>query len=262
MRWLTSLPSPVLVTGWLAVAVAVAALSRVLVWKVVPAGERDHVPSIAAPMMPALGAAFAVLMALTLASEAGYLRSAHDTVSVEAAQASRLAWAATGPGIDTDSIQAPLADYLRQTRRNEWVGGVSEEGEDDAIKSIAVLERAVRMQAANSVIGTPASTELLTSLDAVTMGRRDRLAEQSREIPALYVITLIVSGAALVANAGALTFRSSARTSLLVVGLSAVVGLSLALLFAISEPWNGALVVTGQPIDLIVRDLGTGFFRI
>ena len=55
--------------------------------------------------MPALGATFAVLMALTLAGEAARLRSAQDIVSTEAAQASRLAWASTSTGVETAPIQ-------------------------------------------------------------------------------------------------------------------------------------------------------------
>ena len=60
---------------------------------------------------------------------------------------------------------------------------------------------------------------------------------------------------------GALAFRSSLRTSLLVVGLASVVGLSLALLFSLSAPWRGPLTVSGHPIDAIVHDLQTGFFH-
>lgn len=70
--------------------------------------------------MPAMGATFAVLMALTLASEAGHFRSAQDLVSNEAAQASRLAWAATSPGVETAPVQAALVHYLGATRLNEW----------------------------------------------------------------------------------------------------------------------------------------------
>ncbi len=68
---------------------------------------------IAAPLMPALGAVFAVLMALTLASEAGYLHSAQDIVSTEAEAASRLASAATTPGIRTAVIQTALLACVR-----------------------------------------------------------------------------------------------------------------------------------------------------
>ena len=65
----------------------------------------------------------------------------------------------------------------------------------------------------------------------------------------------------MIVNAGALAFRSSLRTSLLVVGLASVVGLSLALLFSLSAPWRGPLTVSGHPMDAIVRDLQTGFFN-
>ena len=70
-----------------------------------------------------------------------------------------------------------------------------------------------------------------------------------------------MSGLALIANAGALGFRSSVRTSLLVVGLAVVVGLSLALLFSLSAPWRGPLIVSGQPIDAVVSELRDGFFE-
>ena len=48
--------------------------------------------------------------------------------------------------------------------------------------------------------------------------------------------------------------------SLLVVGLAVVVGLSLALLFSLSAPWRGPLMVSGHAIDVVVHDLQAGFF--
>ena len=61
MTWLTSLPTWILVVGWLLAAFAVAAGSRRLVAALVPADERADVRGIVAPLMPALGATFAVL---------------------------------------------------------------------------------------------------------------------------------------------------------------------------------------------------------
>jgi hypothetical protein len=259
--WLTSLPVGLLVVGSLAVAGLIAVGSRLAIAALVPSGEVEHVHAIAAPLMPALGAAFAVLTALTLASEAAYLRSAQDIVSTEAADASRLAWASTTPGVDTAPIQDALLDYLRATRASEWRSAGSDERAGPATtEAIASLERTVRGEAAEAGLGTPTSTELLASLDAVTVGRRDRIAAAARELPVLYVVTLVVSGAALVANAGALTFGRGSRTSLLVAGLACVVGLSMALLFSLAAPFDGPLVVTGQPIDAMVRDLQSGFF--
>jgi hypothetical protein len=261
VSWLTSLSDVALVVGWLLFAIGVAFLSRWLVRAVVPASERDHIPGIAAPLMPALGATFAVLMALTLASEAGYLRSAQDLVSNEAAQASRLAWAATSPGVQTAPVQAALVTYLEATRSNEWHDvDIAEDSDPVTSDALASLERIVRGEASHPEVGSPTANELLTSLDAVTIARRARLAAASREIPALYVLTILASGIALIVNGGALTYRSGTRTSLLVLGLAVVVGLSMALLFALAGPWSGALPVSGQPIDTVLRDLGSGFF--
>jgi hypothetical protein len=259
---LTNTPTAVLVVVCIIVAFAVAAGSRLVVRRLVPMDERDQVQRIASPLMPALGAGFAILMAVTLASEAGYLRAAQDLVSNEAGAASRLAWASTGPGVASAPIQAALLDYLGQTRDREWERLSAAEGTDPQVaEALARLERTVRREAARPALGSPASTELLASLDLLSTGRRARIAAASRELPLLYVVTLLASGAALVANAGALTFESSLRTSLLVVGLAGVVGLSVALLFAVSGPWEGPLTVSGEPIDTILHDLRGGFFQ-
>ncbi len=262
MNWLSSLPAEVLVVGWLGLALLVAAIGRLGVRALVPAKERDHVPQIASPLMPALGAAFAIFAALTLAGEAGYLRAAEGMVSDEAAAASRLAWAATSPGVHSGPIHSALRDYLETTRTREWKDIDVASGDDPATaRAIAGLEKVVRAEAARPDIGTPSSSELLTDLDAVTSSRRARVAAASRDIPGLYVATLVVSGLALIVNAGALTFRSSVRTALLAVGLASVVGLSLALLCSITAPWSGPLVVSGHPLDAIISDLATGFFE-
>jgi hypothetical protein len=244
MTWLSSLPTGVLILGCLALALLVATVGR-----------------IAAPLMPALGATFAIFAALSLASEVTYLRAAEGVVSDEASAASRLAWAATSPGVESGPVHVQLREYLHATRSREWDADSAARGDDPTTaRAIADLERGVRREAARPEVGSPASSELLASLDAVTSSRRARVAAASREIPTLYVLTLIASGLALIVNAGALTFRSGPRPSLLVLGLACVVGLCLALLFSLSGPWRGPLTVSGHPIDAVIRDLDTGFF--
>jgi hypothetical protein len=261
MAWLSSLSPWVLLTGWLAVALLVAAAGRAIAAALVPRDELGDVRGVAGPLMPALGATFAVLTAITLSSEAGYLKSAQDIVSAEGASAARLAWAATSPATDGAPIQRALLDYLETTRRQEWDGDRVARGDDAATEAaIARLERVVRAEAARPEIGTPSSTELLSALDAVTGGRRARVAAAARDLPLLYVITLVASGLALIANAGVLVVASGRRSALFVIGLAVVVGLSLALLFSLTAPWRGGLVVSGKPIDAVVVDLQTGFF--
>jgi hypothetical protein len=244
------------------IALLVAVGSRLALRALVPESERDAAHAVAAPLMPALGAAFAILIALTLANEAGYLTSAQQIVSNEAADSSRVAWAATMPGVRPAPIQAALGSYLRSVRRYEWHGASAANGNDPATAlAIAKLERVVRAQAARPALGTPSSSELLGAVDALVGDRRARLAAASREPPGLYVITLVVSGAALIANASALTLRARRRVALLIGGLTIVIGLSIALLFALGTPWRGPIVVSGHPIDAVIHDLATGYFR-
>jgi hypothetical protein len=260
--WLTSQSLGLLVGACLAIALLAAAGSRFAVRSLVPQSEREGAYAVAAPLMSPLGAAFAILAALTLANEAGYLTSAQGIVSNEAADASRLAWAATMPGVHPAPIQTGLRTYLRVTRLHEWRGANAAEGEDTpTLRALAQLERVVRAQAARPNLGTPVSSELLTALDSLTNDRRARLAAASREPPTFYVITLAVSGLALIVGAAALTIRARRRVALLIGGLTVVVGLSMALILVLGNPWRGTTFVSGHPVDMVIRDLGTGYFR-
>src|SRR6516165_6818245 len=120
MTWLTSLPMAVLIIGALAAALLFAIGVRLALRALIPAAQRDSAYTIAAPLMTALGALFAITIALTVASEAGLLTSAQGIVSNEAADASRLAWAATSAGVNPAPIQSALLGYLQATRADEW----------------------------------------------------------------------------------------------------------------------------------------------
>jgi hypothetical protein len=262
MVWLSSQSVAVLVVGCLAAAALIAGCGRFVISALVPSSQRDESHAIAAPLMPALGAAFAILAALTFANEAGFLSSAQTIVSNEAADASRLAWAATTPGVQGAAIKSALGRYLVATRTHEWHGSNAADGDDPAsVAALATLERAVRAQVVRPQLGTPTSTELLAAIDALTTDRRARLAAASRQLPGLYVITLAVSAIALIVNASTLTIRGRWRGALVITGLVVVVGLSMALLFALGTPWRGPIVVSGHPLDAVIRDLANGYFR-
>jgi len=215
---------------------------------------------VAAPLMPALGAVFALLAATTIGAEASLYRSAGDDVSAEAAAASRLGWAATSPGVDADAIHQDLVRYLETTRRTEWRAG-DRDGTAATMAALGRLERTVRTEAASKDLGSAQAGELLTSMDAMTSLRRQRLAHATNRLPDGYLLVVLVSGLALVANAAALAVDKARRVALLTGGLVAVVALALALLIAISSPFAGGFIVSGGPIDAVVANLRSGVFQ-
>lgn len=214
---------------------------------------------VAAPLMPALGAVFALLAATTIGAEAAQYRSAVDDVSAEAAAASRLAWASTTPGVDTEAIQSDLAAYLRATREMEWRSGDSD-GSPRTLAALAALERTVRAESVNEDLGSAQAAELLTSMDSLTSLRRQRLAHAANQLPDGYLLVVLMSGLALVANSAALAVDRKGRVALLTGGLVVVVALALALLVAIASPFEGGFVVGGGPVDAVRSNLDAGVF--
>jgi hypothetical protein len=262
MVWLTSQSVWLLVVGCLVVAIVVAFGSRYLALWILPTRDREEAHSIAAALMTAFAAAFALLTALTLANEVSSLSSAQTTVSTEAAAASALAWSSTNPGVQSATLQKALRSYLVATRTFEWHGAASANGDDSQTdNALAVLERTVRAQAARPEVGTATSTELLTNMDALTSQRRIRIADAGHSIPDFYAILVVVVGLALIVNTSIVGIRGGWRASLVTISLSIVIALSIALLFSLATPWRGAITVSGHPIDTVVADLNTNYFH-
>ena len=245
---------------WLLVCGAWAVGTRRLMRRALTETERTRAATIAGPLMPALGAAFALLAALSLAGTASELRATEDQVGAEAAEASRLAWSSTGPGVDTAGLQAALLTYLQSTRATEW-SNPDQGGNKETLSALAALERRTRESAAASDISTPHATELLSSLDGVTLARRQRLAASHHDLPFFYLVVVAVAGLALIANSSALTLNDTRRLTYLPAGLVTVVGLAMALLLAIGSPFDGAFVASGEPIDQVIADLQSGLFQ-
>ncbi|HXB37464.1 MAG TPA: hypothetical protein VNU75_07145 [Acidimicrobiales bacterium] len=262
MVWLTSQSVWLLVIGCLVIAAAVALGSRLLALRLLPPKDREEAHSIAAALMTAFAAAFALLTALSLANEVTSLSSAQTTVSTEAAAAAALAWSSTNPGVHTAPVQTALRNYLVATRTFEWHGAASANGDDPQTdNALAALERTVRGQAARPVLGTATSMELLTNVDALTNQRRIRLADASHSIPDFYVVLVVVVGLALIVNTSVVGIRGGVRASLVTISLSIVIALSIALLLSLATPWRGAIQVSGHPIDSVITDLNTNYFR-
>ena len=250
----------VLVVAWLLVGGGVAVAARWTLLRFVEPADRMGAAAIAGPLMPALGAAFALLAALSLAGEAAAVRSAENDVSLEAAAASRLAWASTSPGVDSGPMQAALGDYLAATTANEW-STTDQRGDETTLRALAALQAAVRDAAAADGLGSAQAGELLTSVGSLSSLRRERLAVAAHPLPGFYVAVVVVSGLALIVNSAALAVGARRRIALLTTGLVLVVSLAVALLFALSAPFSGGFVVDDRPIAEVASDLQQGLFE-
>lgn len=252
-----------LVTASVAVYAAVAVVTRLAAERMVARARRPSVTSLVGPLTPALATLFAVLMAFTVVTEAGYLRTGQMLASEEAAAASRIAWASTDPGLDGAPIRAALDDYLETLVRVDWSGRTEGARTPPAVvRALQGLETATRVQAAAPGLASPVTTELFTALDSLTSTRRELVAESTRRIPTAYLLMLALAGAVLIVNVSVLTLATGRRGLWLTIGLVLVVSTSLALLVGVSASFAGPLRVNHSAIDRMILDLRAGVFSL
>jgi hypothetical protein len=255
--WFVDQPIVVVVLG-LGALFALVVLVTKLVARYLPA-PATH--SVAGPLMPALGAAFGVLVAITIANEAVNYRAAQDGVVAEAATGARLAWASTNAGLDTSAIQDALLAYVDATTADGWAAlGRGQSGNPVARDRLADLQRLVHQQAAVPGIGSAQASELLTSVDDLSRLRRTRIDVANRDLDGLYLFVIIFSGAALIVNATLLTLDHRRIVGLVPLGLVLVVVAAVSLAVGLSSPFRGGLEVSRAPLTTLAADLRTGYF--
>ncbi|HEX9259811.1 MAG TPA: hypothetical protein VF855_09780 [Acidimicrobiales bacterium] len=261
MSWLATVPLPALVVLFVGGSAVVALGGRFLGHRVFR-GAEPSAAAIATPLMPALGAAFAVLAAFAVADAAGGLRDAEAAAGREANAAARVAWASTATQDQGVAIRASLLAYLDATLESEWrdIDGISA-GEGAAFDELQALERVIRNTARTEDIGTPQTTELLAGLDGVGGARRSRFTEAS-PVPAGIVILLALSGVALVLTATVISLGRERRATIVLTGLVLVTGLSLATVVTLGSPFSGSFGASPRPLVDVAGDLRADRFRL
>ena len=162
-------------------------------------------------------------MALSLAGEASFLASAQGIVGNEAADASRLAWATTSPGVDSAPIQSVLLRYLR---RPGPMSGTAAARPMATILPPRTLWPAWRAPSgprrAARPSAPPRAPNCCLPLDAPPSPTTAAPAWPPPPIsyPQPVVIVLALTGLALLLNTIVLTLRSGLRPALLASGLA------------------------------------------
>lgn len=262
MTFLTGLQWWVLLAGAVVLAVLAAFGLRSLVQHSQRHTGEDPVRH-AGPLMPTLGALFAFLSAFVIATEWTSQSHAEGLVQNLAAASSRLAWAATAPGAETDRIQSALTIELRSTSTTGWVA-LADGRETDAVatEEFRALESSVRDSAYGPRISSPAASELLASVDELATDRRALAAASEGSLPLLLFAGLGLAGMALIANAVTLTIRSPGRTVAVVGSIVALVAIDLAIVLVLAAPFRGTLDISPTPLQQVATQIDAGWFSL
>jgi hypothetical protein len=261
VTWLVGLPLWAQVLGSLAAFLGVAVGGRAVVRRLLGHDARLRAALVAPPLMPALGAIFGVLVGFTITAEADAFDEVRRDVAAEAGAASRLAWAATAPAVETELVHDALRAYLVRETSAEW-SSLRGEHPGDRLSALGRLEATVRGQLDREQVGQVEAAELVDALDDMAVARRDRVVAAGTHVSGVVFGVLVLMGLALVANAVVLTLRESRRVALVVSGLVVVVAASVATVLAVSGPFRGGVVAGDSALVEVLADLEGGSFVV
>jgi hypothetical protein len=222
-----------------------------------------HALANSSTFMAGFGALFAFLSAFTIATEWQAQSSADAAADAEAAAATRLAWAANAPGLDTAGLQGQVAAYLEEVVTVEWPAmreGEHVHGNDSEV--FRRLQASVRSAALASDVSPVASGELLAGLDDLADARRERLSLADRSLPLPLFLVLGFSGLAMCVNAALLTIPNTRRADVVFGAIATVVALDLGILLVVNGPYRGTLQTSPQPLAAVEADIERGDLAI
>ncbi|KAA0235361.1 MAG: hypothetical protein JJLCMIEE_01717 [Acidimicrobiales bacterium] len=261
VRFLTRQPSTNLFVGFLVCFLTGSLAGTFVLDAVISREGEEQIATLAAPLMPVLGGLFAFLTAFAINTEWNQLRDAQQSLDHEADAAARLAWIADTPGLDGLALRDSLRSYLRLVIAEEWPGLERGFGSKTARNALASLgKQARRSVSAGPDVAPPLAADLLDATDELAGYRRDRLSLAARNIPPALLLLVLSSGVFVCLDAILLALHHQAWIAAAISGLVVIVALDLALVVAVTAPYQGPITVDPSPLLGVLEEIDRGVF--
>jgi Protein of unknown function (DUF4239) len=248
-------------------AVCLVALAGLeLVQRLVPAESRRPHNDVAGFIYAALGVIYAVLLALVVIAVWEEYDAASVTVEQEANALAEISWLAHRlPEPEGTHIQELARSYAEEVVDEEWP--LMEQGQAPLMTQVAetptgwTLIDDIRANLQGFQPRTPADEQLyaegLDQVQRLADARRMRLVAAEEGIPGVLWAVLIFGGIAAVGFTYLFGLENTWAHRLMVVTLSAVIGLVLFTIGAMEHPFSGGARIDTGAFELVLERLET-----
>lgn len=235
-----------LIFGGLSVVLAVGA--TLLVRRLVPDIAERRFEDLAEGLRVVFELMFALLLAFVIAAVLDEYNEAQATVGSESAALSQMVRANQAfPVPDQVRLNAGIGAYVNAAVSKEWPTMRDGGSSSDAAAALDTLSALYTNFSPRGATQVEFYRQALSSLDTVTIARRDRLDISSSELPGLLRTMLIIGGVLLLI----LEYRAalSKLAQVLFMGtLALVVTTSYLLTVVLDYPFSGDVSVSPQPL--------------
>jgi Protein of unknown function (DUF4239) len=248
-------------------AVCLAALAGLeVVQRLVPATSRQRHNDVAGFIYAALGVIYAVLLALVVIAVWEEFDAANETVEQEANALAEIAWLGNRlPEPEGSHLQELCRSYAEEVVDNEWP--LMEQGEAPLMTQVQetptgwTLIDDIRATLQDFEPQTAADEQLyaegLDQVQRLADARRMRLVAAEEGIPGVLWAVLIFGGVAAVSFTYLFGLENTWAHRLMVLTLTAVIGLVLFTIGAMEHPFSGGARIGTEAFDLVLERLET-----
>jgi hypothetical protein len=237
-----------------------------LVQRLVPAASRRPHNDVAGFIYAALGVIYAVLLALVVIAVWEEFDAANDTVEQEANALAEIFWLAHRlPESEGIHIQELAQSYAEEVIHKEWP--LMEQGQAPLMTQVEetptgwTLIDDIRASRQEVEPRTPADEQLyaegLDQVQRLADARRMRLVAAEEGVPGVLWAVLIFGGVAAVSFTYLFGLENTWAHRLMVVTLSAVIGLVLFTIGAMEHPFSGGARISTEAFDLVLERFET-----
>lgn len=245
---LNSLTTPQIMLVFGALGVVLAVSLTLLVRRLVPDLAERRFEDLAEGLRVVFELLFALLLAFVIAAVLDELNQAQGTVGTESAALSQIVRANQAFSVpDQVRLNAGVGAYINAAVSKEWPAMREGDASPDAAAALDTLSALYTSFKPRGAAQSQFYGQALSSLDAVSIARRDRLDISSSDLPGVLRTMLIVGGLLLLI----LEYRSklSILAQTVFMGtLALVVTTSYLLTVVLDFPFSGDVSVSPEPL--------------
>jgi len=248
LDWLVGLPTIVLFLGLIGVGLLTAFGLSWLSSRTIEDEVRTRTSASVTTIVGVVAGLYAVLVAFVVVNEWQTFNDTQSQVSAESAAMTAAYFdAGTLPDPTRTDIQRDLIAYDRSVLCVEFPSLADSHGPAAPTRAALMKLYTTTADAPAAVQELPFYTNAVTQISLITSARRARINAAASPIPDLLLVVILVTSLALVGVASVLDTQHRRWHLVLTTALTILVGLNLALVISLSQPFDGAATVSDAP---------------
>ncbi len=248
-----SIPTWLMILVWFAFFAGVSALARLAIRRLASDDRRKELSDYSGKLLGALGGTFVFLIGFATTMAWSGMNAGQEAVDQVASSSQQLSWSSSTiqSKQGAEDIDKALINYLRVAATED--PSYLARGEVAALpsaKNFDILQDTVHRVSYANDSTVPEASAMVSAAATLTAAQAKVTAVAQRELPALLIVLLVVSGTLLAVGMG--TTSLEVPRPYLMYAWAFVSAIAITVVLSMDAPFGGAIQVNLSPISNVV----------